>query len=690
MDRVYIKCCRTFSLAAVNWNEAYQLALEMGDSTMQLATARQEKLRRVEQAFEEEVMQGAVRIVTLDPNAPRSVPKELLCYRDKNVFYRILPDGRSGGSIVAALRGVLQSRSALLTVPLTSVIMYRGTPVLAQALVPLGAEPMKIYGDGAEPNLEVAAEVKIMADVLKTPLPDQILCEVYQGLDGRMYVTNTNVTTIALDDSMLIGGPLKRPEMLALCPCVTATCEDALNVLRNPVVMEALQHVLDTAADQQCRHLSETLHFYGVNLCLLSGVLDAFAERYGNTAYDVQRFTEVVAMEMMARTIKQEFYTEVQAKRLGIDVVGINKCYGLHLRAALQSEQEDRFIQLVLLKYAIHNEGGRADVFRETLLTVRRDHRSALVKRVSWLMGVRSAPAAEVAEKERTVVWAPLIAGRITPHLCDPQLMCSLESLYRSLQSCEVHCFAHCYPLQVKVAMWQGRIGDGLNLASTAAEQARARYGDASLRAVQAQRTFMRLLFTVPSLENVREAYGMVTPILEAYEDCAGPITRAKCHIEVGCCLLAVSAVMDVVGEAARHFRAAGQLLPASLRSSSGTWLYLQPSLGLVRCRQLDQKSGLVPLKAFVTDAMYFSRVVTPADYCTEYLWELGMELAAARHYAESTQILTAAYSMAKRTQGTKLDADRIRSDTMRVYSECNPEKYAAYCSAISERTRVA
>ncbi|CAG9572209.1 conserved hypothetical protein [Leishmania major strain Friedlin] len=690
MDRVYIKCCSTFSLAAANWNEAYQLALEMGDSTIQLATARQDKLRQVEKAFEEEVVQGAVRIVTMDPNAPRPVPKELLCYRDKNVFYRLLPDGRSGRSLVAALRGVLQSRSALLTVPLTSVIIYRGTPVLAQALAPLGAEPMKLYGDGAEPDLEVAAEVEIMADALKTPLPDEILCEVYRGLDGRMYVTNTNVTTIALDDSMLIGGPLKRPEMLALCPCVTATCEDTLSVLRNPVVMEALRRVLDTAADQQCRHLSETLHFYGVNLCLLRAVVDAFAERYGDAAYDVQHFTEVVALEMMARTIKQEFYMEVQAKRLGIDVVGINKCYALNLRAALHSEQDDRFIRLVLLKYAIHNEGGRADGFVETLLTVRRDHRSALVKRVSRLIGVRSAPAAEGTENERTVVWAPRIVGRITPRLCDPTLTCSLEPLYRSLQSCEGHYFAHCYPLQVKVALWQGRVGDGLNLASTAAEQARARYGDVSLRTVQAQRTFMRLLFTVQSLENVRKAYDMVTSILEAYEDCAGPITRAKCHIEVGCCLLAASAVIDAVGEAARHFRAAGQLLPASLRSSSGAWLYLQPSLGLVRCRQLDRKSGLVPLKALVTDAMYFSRVVRPADYCTEYLWELGMELAAERHYAESTQILTAAYSMAKRTQRTQLDVDRLRSDTISVYSVCDPETYAAYCSAISESARVA
>ncbi|GET87531.1 hypothetical protein, conserved [Leishmania tarentolae] len=689
MDRVYIKCCSTFSHAAPNWNEAYQLTLEMEDITMQQAVARHEKLRQVEQAFEEEAVQGAVRIVTMDPNAPRPVPKELLCYRDKNIFYRILPDSRSGRNVVAALRGVLQSRSALLTVPLTSFIMFRGTPVLAQALAPFGTKPIKVYGAGAESNLEVAAELDIIADALRTPLPDEVVCEVYRGLDGRMYVTNTNITTIALDDSILIGGPLKRPEMLALCPCVTSTCEDSLNALRNPVVMETLRHLLDTDADEQCGRLSEILHFYGVNLCLLRSVLDAFAGQYRDDAYDVQRFTEVVAIEMMARTIKQEIYTEVQAKRLGIDVVSVNKCYAVHLRAALEPEREDRFVELVLRKYAMHNEGRQADGLIETLLTVRRHHRSALIKRLSWLIGARSAPFAEEEENTRTVVWVPLIAGRITPHLCDPKLMCSLEPLYNNLRSCEAHCFAHCCPLQIKVAMWQGRVDAALSLASTATKRCRAYYGDASLRTVQAQRTFMRLLFRVPSLENVREAYGMVIPILEVYKHCAGPITRAKCHIEVGFCLLAASAVMDAIGEAARHFQAAGELLPASLRTSSGAWLYLQPSLGLVRCCELDQKSGLVPLKALVNDAMYFSRVVTPADYCTEYLWELGMELAAQKHYVDSGQILTAAYSMAKRTQFTELDLDRLRRDVVRVYSECD-DKYADYCRAISGSTRVA
>ncbi|KAG5482091.1 hypothetical protein LSCM1_05810 [Leishmania martiniquensis] len=685
MDRVYIKCCGAFSFAATNWNEAYQLALEMEDNTMQLATARQEALHRVGKAFEREVVQGAQRIVAMEPNAPRLVPKELLCYRDKNVFYRVLSDSRCGRSIVAALRGVLQSRSALLTVPLTLFIMYRGTPVLAQALAPLGAGPRKIYDHGAETDLEVAAEVEIIADALKTPLPDQILCEVYRGLDGRTYVTNTNITTIALDDSMMVRGPLKRPEMLALCPCVTATCEDTLNVLRNPLVLEALRHVLDAAADQQCRLLSDTLHFYGVNLCLMRSVLAAFTERYGDAADDVRRFTEVVAIEMIARTIKQELYMEVQAKRLGLDEAGINKCYARHLRAALQPAQEGGLVELVLRKYAIHNNGDSAEGLIGALLTVRRDRLSVLVERVSRLIGAHAASSAEGSRDRRTVVWSPLVTGRVTPPLCDPQLMCSLEPLCRTSQTCSAYCFAYCYPLQIKVAMWQGRVADGLHLASTAAEQVTARYGETSLRAVQARRTFMKLLFAVPTLENVQEACAIAATILDVYKDRAGPVTRAKCHIEVGCGLLGVSTVIDAVGEAARHFQAAEQLLPASLRSSNGAWLYLQPSLGLLRCRQLGRRSSPVPLTALVADAVYFSRVVTPADYCTEYLWELGTELAAERHYLESTRILTTAYSMAKRTQCTRLDVGALRDDILRVYSGWDPEQYAAYCNSISE-----
>jgi hypothetical protein len=700
MDRVYVKCCSGFSSASTNWNEPFQLALEKDDSTLPLANARLAEVMRVTKAFEEEAMKGAMKIVLMEADAPRQVPKELLCYRDKNVFFRVLPDCRSGRSIMAALRGVLQSGSSVLTVPLTAFFVYRGTPVLAQALAPLGPEPQKLYGDNAEPNQEVGAEAEIIADALNTPLPDQIVCEVYRGLDGRKYVTNTNITTIALDDATLVGGPLKRAEMLVLCPCVTATCEDTLNVLRNPAVLDALFHVLDAPLEQQSRVLSETLHFYGINLCLLKGALDAFQGQYCDNAQACQSFALAVAVEMMARTIKQEFYTEVQAKRLGMDDVGITKCFALHLRAAFhQSEREEKFMPLVLRKYSIAAASGEAEALLEALNEVRRNHRSIVVERVSWLVGARNGSQADTSAASRnhsrrsgsnssnSVLWVPLVAGRVTPKMREPVLMTSLEPLFRSSQTCEAHRYAFCYPVQIKVAMWQGRLGDALNLANAAVDEISARYGPASMRAVQAQRTFMKLLFSVPSLENVREAFQMIRPILEVYEDRAGPITRAKCHIEVGCCLLGAASLIDVLSEATQHFQLAERLLPASLRSSNGAWLYLQPTLGLVRCRQLGQKSAAVPLKTLVGDAIYFSRVVAPADYCTEYLWELGMELASDRNYEEATQVLTAAYAMAKHTPRTALDVERLRDDTLRVYSEWNPEQYAAYCKAIAEST---
>ncbi|KPA78088.1 hypothetical protein ABB37_06816 [Leptomonas pyrrhocoris] len=687
MDRVYVKSCGEFSAGCTNWNEAYQLALEKDDSTLKSASARQAELMRVEKAFEEEALKAAMKIVLMEADAPRQVPQALLCYRDKNVLFRVLPDCRSGRSIVAALRGVLLSGSSVLTVPLTVFFVYRGTPVLAQALAPLGPEPQKLHGDDAEPNAEVVAEVEIIADALNTPLPDQIVCEVYRGLDGRKYVANTNITTIALDDSTLISGPLKRTEMLVLSPCVTATCEDTLNVLRNPAVMDALLHVLDAPLEQQGHLLSGTLHFYGINLCLLKGVLDAFQNKFGDDAPSCRGFAEAVAIEMMARTIKQEFYTEVQGKRLGMDDVGISKCLALHLRAAFHDEGKERFASLVLRKYSVGNGNGEAETLRRVLREVRREHRSLIVERVSWLVGARSALPVDVGAYQRTVVWISRVASRITPPMREPSLLCSLEPLFRNSPTCEAHVYAFCCPVQIKVAVWQRRMGDALNLASAAAEHVSARYGPASIRAVQAQRTFAKLLFGVPALDNIREALQMVTPMLQVYEDRAGPVTRARCHIEVGCCLLGASSVLDVLGEAAQHFRMAERLLPAWLRSSSGAWLYLQPSFGLVRCHQLGQKSASVPLTTLVGDAVYFSRVVAPADYCTEYLWELGMELAADRDYEEATQVLTAAYAMAKRTPQSVLDVEGLRDDTFRVYSEWDPEHYAAYCAAVAENS---
>lgn len=709
MDRVYVDCCGAFSAAFLNWNEQFQLALELSDDTAEQVEARQAELYRVETAFEAAAVQGAMRIVSMDSDAPSAVSKQPLCYCEGNIFYRVLPDSRAGRNIVASYRGILQSRTSLLTVPLTSLFIYRGTPVLAQALAPLGKEPQKRYGsDLVEQSGEIAAEVEMIADAINTPLPDYIVCEVYEGLDGRLYATGTNVSTIALDDSTLIDGPLKRPEMLMLCPCITATSDDTLNVLRNPSVMAALAQVCHIPADRQGQLLSDTLHFYGVNLCLMRNVMEVFRSYGGAAPDDVELFLQAVANEMMARTIKHEFYVEVQAKRLGVDDIAMGKCFGQHLRDAFDVASVDAFLSAVQRKYGLPatvvleggnhptppphpNENGAMmpsedESFISFLHRARRDHRTTIVERVSWLVGARASMRSSTdSSAKRKLTWVSLVAGRVVPRLCTPKMMKLLDPLYRSVQTNDAHRLAFCCPLQSSVAAWEGRMGDALSIASDTVDEVVQRFGDASLRSVKAKRFFMRLLFAVPSLENIREGCSLIAPILEVYQDRASPVSMAKCHIEVGCCLLSVLSIVDMAQEAALHFQAAEKLLTPSMRSSWGSWLFVQPPLGLLRCRQLGKIQLQRPLAAFASDALYLAKVVAPSDYVVEYLWELGMELGSEQQYAEAAQLLTAAYRMARRTPQSNLDLAALRRDVFNVYRTWDPERYAAYVSALEK-----
>ncbi|RNF03786.1 hypothetical protein TraAM80_05632 [Trypanosoma rangeli] len=157
----------------------------MEDSTISQAEVRMEQLRRVEREFVAEATQTVKQIVMLDDDGPRELPKFLQCYRVDNIFFRLLPDSRSGRNYVASLRGVLQSRTRLLAVPLSSMFFYRGMPVLAQALVPMSREPTRLYGADSVNNQEVEAEILHMAEALNIPLPNLIVSEVYEGLDAR-------------------------------------------------------------------------------------------------------------------------------------------------------------------------------------------------------------------------------------------------------------------------------------------------------------------------------------------------------------------------------------------------------------------------------------------------------------------------------------------------------------------------
>lgn len=704
MDKVFVECCGSFSSAFYNWNESYQLAWEMDDSSIDMARKRQLELYRIERAFEEEAIQCVTRLVSMEKNAPRQVPKQLVCFRDKNLFFRLLPDSRTGRHYVASLRGILQSRSSILTVPLSSFFMFKGTPVLVQALVPLPKEPVKLYGEGVAPsNDEVAAELEFIADALNTPLPDYVIAEVYEGLDGRQYVTETNITNIALDDASLLYGPIKRAEMLAVCPCVTASCEDVLGVVQGAPVLQALRGVADAQPSEQQKILSDTLHFYGINMCLLKGVFEAYRSFNGNQGSHWSQFKNVVAVEMIARTIKQEFYLEAQAKRLGMDDIGISKAFALHLRDGLNtSAKVDKFMPLLMRKFAIANGNNEDEELLDAIQDARSDSRSLIAERLSMLVGARAALPNEGQEdgasanyslgslstlNKKTVFWVPLIAGRITPRLSDPKMILATAPVYESLQTNYGHTLTWVQATLARVAVWQGRYEEALQIARQAEQMLERTYGPSSARCLCNQRLLCRLLFSVPSIDNIREGCSALVPMLQGLEHRASVVTRVKVHLEVGCWLLgAARTVPNLVEEALRHFQTAEKLLPISLRSSYGSWLYIQPSLGMLRCRQtpFGRHHALpAPIQSLMSDAVYLSKIVAPADYFVEYLWELGMELAVGQHCEEAANIMTLAAKMSKNVAGSQLDRNALLSDTYKIYRAWDPEKYNSYCNTL-------
>ncbi|EPY32936.1 hypothetical protein AGDE_08434 [Angomonas deanei] len=701
MDRVYVECCGNFSSAFCNWNEAFQLAWEMDDSTVELARCRQRELYRVEKAFESEAVQGTMKLVSMEKGAPRQLPKQLLCYRDKNIFYRILPDNRTGRHYVSSLRGVLQSRSNILTVPLSSFFVYKGTPVLAMALIPLPKEPTKLHGEGvAYRNEEIAAEIEFISEALNTPLPDYIIAEVYESLDGRQYVTETNVTNIALDDASLLYGPLKRPEMLAQCSCVTATCEDTLSVLQNPAVTGALRDILNVPAAQRQKLLCDTLHFHGINLCLLKGVLEAYRSCYGDADQEWAEMKSCVAVEMLARTIKQEFYLEAQSKRLGLDDVALSKCFALHLKDGLESKEEEKFIPLVMKKFAIANVNNEDAELINAFFEARDYARSAVVERVSLLVGARAAlptsaestPTAasrnSLSMPKKSVFWVPLIAGRITPRVCDPKMILSTAPVYLTVETSYGHSLTWVQPLLARAAVWQGAHPEALRITRESVRALEKTYGASSPRCLQNQRLLCKLLFSVPTIDNIREGSAVLVAMLKGLEQRASDLTRAKFHIEVGGWLLgATRSLPSLTEEALHHYQAAGKLLPSHLRSSYGAWLFIQPSLGQLRCRQTAvgrNLTSLPPIQSLISDAVYLSKIIAPADYFVEYLWELGVELGLNGHYEEATNILTTAISMSKQISDSQLDFEALLQDTYKVYSSWDPAKYGDYCETLS------
>ncbi|KEG13532.1 hypothetical protein DQ04_00951080 [Trypanosoma grayi] len=679
MDRAFVSVCAEFSSSYRNWNAEFQLAWEMEDNTISQAESRMEALRRVEEEFVAEAVYTVRQIVTLDDDGPRELPKFLQCYRVDNIFFRVLPDSRSGRNYVASLRGVLQSRTRLMTVPLSCMLFYRGMPVLAQALVPMPRQPTRLYGADSTNDKEVEAEIVQISEALNIPLPDDIICNVYQGLDGRWYCTSTNITTIPISQSLPTGSALKRQEMLVFCAAVTSGPEDVLAVLRAPPVLDALTQLKDLSQEHAQAQLCDTLHFYGVNFCFLKDVLSTFVALRANDTGTVRALETCVAVEMMARAIKQEFYLRVQANRTAYDDATLQNDIARHIARCLDERQfKQCFVPVLKRKYNVSSkENNIIDLCNNTRLSKRHD----IIARLSILVGARSHEP-DAASGNR-IAWLPRSHSSVVPLLSDPSTAAVLAAQYNVTKTTDGHMYAFCLPLQSKVASWENKFGNALQYARLVAKEVKARHGQSSLPHLYALRNLCELLFSSNSVELLTEGRKHLGNMLHGFRTKAGPLTMLRRYVESGCWLLGASAIIDLKEKALRHFESAAQLVPAYLRSDAGAWLYIRPFLGVLRCKQAMRPQVHVDISAIVADTKKLATLVTPAVYFVEYLWELGMELRLDKRYDAAARTLQRALRMCRKVPRSDLDIIALTQDLINVYRAWDPAKYAAYCDAL-------
>ncbi|KAH9582342.1 CLU domain [Trypanosoma melophagium] len=679
MDRAFLSACTEFYPSYRDWNAEFQLAWEMEDNTVSQAESRLEALRRVEREFVADAVRTVKQIVTLDDDGPREMPKFLQCYRVDNIFFRVLPDSRSGRNYVASLRGVLQSRTRLLTVPLSCMLFYRGMPVLAQALVPMPRQPTQLYGAGYANNHEVEAEILHMADALNIILPTHKNCEVYEGLDGRWYCTLTNTTTFPLGEVPCVSCPLKRQEMLARCAYVTSGPRDVLAVVHSPVFLDAITQLKRVSTTDVQFELCSTLHTYGVNLCYLKEVLRTFAE-YQRTDVEALRVVEsCIMVEMFARTIKQEFYLRIQSNRIAYDDVTLQNDLTRRIAYGLDESQFKRiFLPVIMRKYYISHE--EEDIIA-LCDTVRLTRRHEIISRLSILLGARSRT--ESASAKEKIVWVPKVYSSVLPLFLEPKKIMDLAAYYDSTKTTANHMYAFCLPLQAKVKYWEGDFERSLDSARLVVAGEKVRDDHLSLPYLYALRDMCELLFGGVSIEHIEEGRKHLVTLLGGFQKLAGPLTLVRRYIECACWMLGSSDIVDMRSDALSCFQTAAKLLPSGLRSNYGAWLYIRPFLGQLRCKQAMSPLVMVDIVEIARDAKQLSALVTPSDFFAEYLWELGMELRCDAHYSAATKTLLTALRICKKVPNSQLDVNALTQDIIGTYHAWDPVKYGAYCDAL-------
>ncbi|KPA78089.1 hypothetical protein ABB37_06817, partial [Leptomonas pyrrhocoris] len=680
----YLAACAEITPRGRNWNAEFQLAWEMEDHTIEQAEQRMHALRQIAREFEKEAATTVVQIVRLEKDMPHELPKFVQCFQVKNIFFRVLPDSRSGRNYIASLRGILQSGSALLSVPLSVMFYYRGMPVLAQALVPMTTQAKRLYGANSTNDAEVEAEMAFMAEALHIALPDSSM-EVYEALDGRYYVTNSNatLTPLFLDDTIM-----KRQEMLRTCPKVIDGADNTMAVLDDPVLQDAVMLVCSSSppsvgTSDTLRQLCDVLHTRGVNLCLLKQVARRVLSAGHYNPQAVRDAVHLIACEMVSRTLKQEFYIEVQGKRIAYDEVSSARALSKYFALVFASAPLFRaqFLGTISKKYGVTSDED-GDII-EVLVGFRAEWRSRIMDRVCHLLGATIRK--ESGDVQMT--WKPFVNSTVVPQLVDPRVAILLVEAYTKVQTDAPHWNAFCLPLCWKIACWQQRFPLALRLAREDAAAQKERAGPLQLIRWFMERCVCHVCFKTRDWLCIQEGRSRFPQVLGGYEAWASAKTQGRRCTEYGFWLVDVAEglvespaeLRSCVEEAVFYFQTAIDRMPKYLRSEHGAWLHLQPYIGLLRCKKLLHSCS-VDTQSLVKHSVELSNIGWASDFFINYLWDLGRELEYEGDFPGAIQALRTAIALSKEKPTFAAELHTLLMDTAHVYRSWDLRLYAKEC----------
>lgn len=645
----YSAGCREFSFGAQDWNEAFQCALEMPRDTEKDAERRQRTTQKVYLAFEQEVLLSVKKIVdsqfrvsTGDTFTKLPEDKHSLKFRDGNIFFRVLNDVMAGRKYLQSLNGVIISGTDMLSIPLSVLIVYRGVPFLAQALTALSPTP--IHNGTTVILPEVQEELRYISTVINVPFSSSSLCHVFDGIDGRRYVTQIASTTIPLSLNDL-GGQLQRSELL-LSPFLTPLAEvkpnmeNVMSALRHPEFISAIRSLgsdppecKDSTSElfqlQQQAKLGDVFHYFGVNLILLPLLLITCrpVSKSSESAKKAwKRVKQLLGVELLARTIKKDFY----ARSLGSEHTAVSKTeknLSLAIQEVLSQEAETTPTSHVLLEKCVDTVLKRfyttPNVVSELAGIIqycRQECKDIVVSRLCVLLGAQKPK--DASNGNLFLEWNPVVKKRLLLRFSDTtfqrfrasvvekkdehrkkeEKLSILESTSSLVQQNAIW-----GPLRAQVYLWDNDLPSAITILQTSlsvlhglsegsmekvdeGQPKKESQQDPSLPIsplihLRVLFNYIRLLFKTKHQDHFIEGFQQLEFFLDGIKKLRfSPSSTARYHIHVGHVLLSVdNGIADINAEAHRHFLEANRLFQISMHHPTGVQIYLQLSRGILR-----------------------------------------------------------------------------------------------------------